>query len=163
MSFPVCCGPGISPDIIIYFHLLHNQGRRFKIISTIGHVLCVLLFMNEFMPLVLITILIFLGLMANSAFHESMFHHCVTSAGCLIIPASCLCFSLCHRNNSDSLFANQCFKRGMIGKYQNTFLGPPFLLFLLQFSIITAVFSTFESVESTNRVFLEIFILRPTI
>jgi hypothetical protein len=29
---------------------------------------------------------------------------------------------LCHHNNSDSfLFANQCFKRGMIGKYKNTF------------------------------------------
>jgi hypothetical protein len=66
--------------------------------------------------------------------HESMFHHCVASTGCLIIPTSCLCFSLCHCNNSDSLFTNQCFKRGMIGKYKNTFLGPPFLMFLLQIS-----------------------------
>jgi hypothetical protein len=52
------------------------------------------LFMNVFMPSGLITILIFLGSMANLGFHESMFHHCVTSAGCLIIPASCLYFSL---------------------------------------------------------------------
>jgi uncharacterized membrane protein len=134
MSFLGCCGPTIKPDIIIYFHLLHNQGGRFKIISTIDHVLCVLLFMNGFMPSVLIAILIFLGSMVNSGFCELMFHHYLASAGCLIILTSCLCFSLCHRNNSDSLFANQCFKRGMIGKYQNTFLGPPFLLFLLQFS-----------------------------
>jgi uncharacterized membrane protein len=131
-SFPGCGGPSISPSIIIYFRLLHNQGGRFKIVSTISHVLCVLLFKNGFMPSVLIVILIFLGSLANSGFHESMFHHCVTSIGCHIILASCLCFSLCHRNNSDSLFANQCFKRGMIGKYQNTFLGPYFLLFLLQ-------------------------------
>jgi uncharacterized membrane protein len=132
MSFPDCCGPDINPDIIMYFCLLHNQRGRFKIISTIGHVLCVLLFMNEFMPYVLIVILILLGLMANSAFHESMFHHCVASVGCLIILAFCLCFALCHRNNSDSLFANKRYKRGMIGKYQNTFLCLPFLL--LQFS-----------------------------
>jgi hypothetical protein len=129
MSFSGCCGPGINHDIIIYFRLLHNQGGRFKIVSTIDHVL---LFMNEFMPYVLITILIFLGSMANSGFHESMFHHCVASVGCLIILASCLCFSSCYRNNSDSLFANQRFKCGMIGKYQNTFLDPPFLP--LQFS-----------------------------
>jgi hypothetical protein len=131
MSFPCCCGPGISPDIIIYFRSLHNQQGRLKIVSTIGHVLCVLLFMNGFRPLVLIVILIFLGSMANSGFHKSMFHHCVASIGCLIILPSCLCFSLCHRNNSDSLFTNQHFKRGMIEKYQNTFLGPHFLLFLL--------------------------------
>jgi hypothetical protein len=134
MSFLGYCGPGINPDIIIYFCLLHNQGGRFKIINKIVHVLCVLLFMNGFMPSMLIATLIFLGSMANSGFRESMFHHCVTLAGCLIISASCLCFSLCHHNNSDSLFANQRFKRGMIGKYQNTFLGPHFLLFLLQFS-----------------------------
>jgi hypothetical protein len=95
----------------------------------------VLLFMNGFMPSVLIAILIFLGSMANSGFRESMFHHCVTSAGCIIFLASCLCFTLYHRNNSDSfLFANQCFKWGMVGKYQNTFLGPLFLWFMLQFS-----------------------------
>jgi hypothetical protein len=130
MSFLGCCGPSINTDIIIYFRLLHNEGGRFKIVSTIGHVL---LFINGFMPSVLIVILIFLGSMTNSAFCESMFHHCMASARCLIISASCLCFSLCHRNYSDSfLFANQHFKRGMIGKYQNTFLGPPFLL--LQFS-----------------------------
>jgi hypothetical protein len=134
MSFLGCCGPGISPDIIIYFHLLHNQGGRFKIISTIGHVLSMLLFMNGFMPSVLIALLIFLISMANLGFHELLFCHCVASIGCLIILASCLCFSLCHCNNSDSLFANQCFKRGMIGMYQTTILGPPFLLFLLQFS-----------------------------
>jgi uncharacterized membrane protein len=126
-SFPGYCGP----DIIIYFRLLHNQGVRFKIISTIGRVLCVLLFKKGFMQSVLVVILIFLESMANLGFHKSMFRHYVT---CLIIPASYLCFSLCHRNNSDSLFANQRFKRGMIGKYQNTFLGLPFLLFLLQFS-----------------------------
>jgi hypothetical protein len=134
MSFPGCCGPGISSDIIIYFCLLHNQGGRFKIVSTIGHMLCVLLFKKGFMPSVLIAILIFLRSMANSGFHESIFHHCMILAGCLIIPVSCLCFSLCHCNNSYSLFVNQGFKRGMIGKYQNTFLGPPFLLFLLRFS-----------------------------
>jgi hypothetical protein len=135
MSFPGCCGPSISLDIIIYFCLLHNQGGRFKIISTIVHVLCVVLFKKGFMPSVLITILIFLKSMTNSGFHESMFYHYVVSAGCLIILASYLYFSLCHRNHSDTfLFANQCFKSGMIGKYQNTFLGPPFLLFLLQFS-----------------------------
>jgi hypothetical protein len=123
--------PWYQSDIIIYFCLLHNQGGTFKIVSTIGHVICVLLFMNGFMPSVLIVILIFFGSMANSGFRESMFRHCVASAGCLIIPASCLCFSLCHHNNFDSLFANQHFKRGVIGKYQNTFLGLPFLLFLL--------------------------------
>jgi hypothetical protein len=129
MSFLGWCNPGIKPNIIIYFRLLHNQGGRFKIINTIGHVLCVLLFMNEFMPSVLIVILIFLGSFANSGFRESIFHHCVASVGCLIILASCLCFSLCYHNNSNFfLFANQRFKRGMIGKYQNTFLGPPFLL-----------------------------------
>jgi hypothetical protein len=129
MSFPGCCGPDISPDIIIYFYFLHNQGGRFKIISTIGHVLCVLLFKKGFNPSVPTAILIFLRSMANSRFYESMFHHCVASAGCLIIPASCLCFSLCHRNNSDSLIANQRFKQGMIGKYQNIFLGRPFFYF----------------------------------
>jgi hypothetical protein len=80
---------------------------------------------------------IFFGSMANSGFRESMFHHCVASVECLeclIILASCLCFSLCYHNNYDSLFANQHFKRGMIGKYQNTFLDPSFILFLLQFS-----------------------------
>jgi uncharacterized membrane protein len=133
MSFPGYCGPGISSDIIIYFRLLHNQEGRFKIISIIGHVLCVLLFKKGFMPSILIEILIFLGSMANSGFRESMFHHYVTSAGCLIILTSCLCFSLCHCNNSDSLFANQCFKQKMVGNYQSTFLDPHFLLFLLQF------------------------------
>jgi hypothetical protein len=141
MSLSGCCGPGISHDIIIYFRLLHKQGGRFKIDSTIGHVLCVLLFQKGFMSSVLIAILIFLRSMANSGFRESMFHHYVASAGCLIISASCLCFSLCHHNNSDSsLFANQRFKRGMIEKYENTFLGPPFLLFLLQFSSSSASF-----------------------
>jgi hypothetical protein len=133
MSFPGHCGLDINPDIIIYFCLLHNQGGRFKIASTIGHVLCVLLFMNGFMPPILIVILIFLGSTANSGFHKSIFCHCVTSVGYLIILTSYLCFSLFHHNNSDSsLFANQRFKRGMIGKYQNTFLDPLFLLFLLQ-------------------------------
>jgi uncharacterized membrane protein len=59
-----------------------------KIISTIGHVLNVLLFMNGFMPSVLIMILIFLGSLANSRYRESMFHHCVESVGCLISPTS---------------------------------------------------------------------------
>jgi hypothetical protein len=132
MSFTGWCGLGIKPDIIIYYCLLHNQGGRFKIVNTIVHVLCVLLFMNGFMPSVLITIVIFLRSFANSGFRESIFRHYVASAGCLIIPVPCLCFSLCHRNNSDSfLFANQRFKRGMIGKYQNTFLGPHFLLLQL--------------------------------
>jgi hypothetical protein len=121
MSFPGCCDPSINLDIIIYFRLLHNQWGRFKIISTIGHVLCVPLFMNGFMSSVLIAILLFLESMVKSRFCESIFHHCVASAGCLIILTSCLCFSLCHRNNSDSLFANQHFKRGMVVKYQNIF------------------------------------------
>jgi hypothetical protein len=133
MSFPGCCVPSINHDIIIYFCLLHNQGGRFKIVSTVDHVLCVLSLMNGFMPFVLIVILIFIISIANLRFCELMFCHCVTSAGCLIILTSCLCFSLCHYNNSDSLFTNQCFKRGMIEKYQNTFLGSSFLLFLLQF------------------------------
>jgi hypothetical protein len=105
-----CCGPDISLDIIIYFRLLHNQRERFKIVSTIGHVLFVLLFKNGFMQLVLIVIPIFLRSLINLGFRESIFRHCVASAGCLIIPASCLCFSLFHCNNFDSLFANQWFK-----------------------------------------------------
>jgi uncharacterized membrane protein len=129
MSFLGCCGPNINLDNIIYFCLLHNQGGRFKIVSTIGHVLCVLLFMNGFMPSVLIAILIFLGSKANPGFCESMFSHCVVSAGCLITLASWLCFCLCHHKSSDSFFfANQHFKQGMIGKYQNTCLPLPFLL-----------------------------------
>ncbi|PUZ69500.1 hypothetical protein GQ55_2G114000 [Panicum hallii var. hallii] len=112
----------------MYFRLLHNQGGRLYIVRTIGQVLCVLLFMNGFMPSVLIAILIFLGSSANLGYRKSMFRHCVASAGCLINPST-LCFSLCHRNNSDSfLFANQRTNRGTIGKYQNTFLGPPFVL-----------------------------------
>jgi uncharacterized membrane protein len=162
MSFPDCCGPSISLDIIIYFHLLHNQGGRFKIVSTIGHVLCVLLFKKGFMSSVLIVILIFLRSMVNLRFRESMFYHYVASTGCLIIPASCLCFSLCHRNNSDSLFANQCFKRGMIEMYQNTFLGPSISVSVVVL-IITTIFSMIESIESTNRAFLEVFVLRYTI
>jgi uncharacterized membrane protein len=82
------------------YSLLHNQRGRFKIISTIGHVLCVLLVKNGFMPSVLIAILIFLGSMANLGFRESMLCHCMVSVGCLIILTSCLCFPLCHRNNS---------------------------------------------------------------
>jgi hypothetical protein len=117
MSFPGCYGPGISTDIIIYFCLLHNQGGRFKIVSTIGHVICVLLFLNWLMSSVLIAIIIFLVSMANSEFCKSMFYHCVASVGCLIIQASYLCFSLCHLNNSDFLFANQRFNRGMIGLF----------------------------------------------
>jgi hypothetical protein len=140
MSFLGWCGPGIKLDIIIYFCLLHNQGGRFKIVNTIGHVLCVLLFMNGFMPSLLITILIFLRSFANSRFRKSIFCHCVASAGCFIIPASCLCFFLCHRNNYNSLFTNQRFKRGMIGKCQNTFLGLPFLLLPLQFSSLQPSF-----------------------
>jgi hypothetical protein len=119
----------------MYFRLLHNQGGMFKFINTIDHLLCVLLFMNGFMPSVLITILIFLGSFTNSRFCESIFCHYVASTGCLIILASCLCFSLCQHNNSDSfLFTNQCFTRGMIGKYKNTFLGLPFLLLQLSSS-----------------------------
>jgi hypothetical protein len=88
----------------------NNQGGRLKIVNTIGHVLCVLLFMNGFMSSVLIAILLFLRSLANSGYRKSMFHHCVASAECLICPTSCLCFCLCYRNNSDSfLFANQRF------------------------------------------------------
>jgi hypothetical protein len=98
-------------------------------------VICVLLFMNELMSPVLIAMLILLGSKTNSRFCKSMFHHCVASAECLIISASYLCFSLCHQNNFDSfLFANQHFKRGILGKYQNTFFGPPFLLLQLSSS-----------------------------
>jgi hypothetical protein len=92
MSFPGCCSSGINPDNIIYFDLFHNQGGRFKIISKFGNVLCMLLFMNGFMPSVLIAIQIFLISMENSRFHESMFHHCVASLECVIIPKSCLWF-----------------------------------------------------------------------
>jgi hypothetical protein len=60
------------------------------------------------------------------------------------------------------LFANQCFKQGMIRKYKNTFLGP-FLYVSIAVLIMNAIFSTIESVESTNRLFLKVFILRPTI
>jgi hypothetical protein len=84
MSFIGRCDPDINLDNKIYFCLLHNQGGRFKIISTIGHVLCVLLFTNEFMPSVLIAVLIFLRSQASSGFHRSMFRHCVASTGCLI-------------------------------------------------------------------------------
>jgi hypothetical protein len=130
MSFSDFCGPDIRPDNIIYFLLVHNQRGRFKIISTIGHVLCLLLFMNGFMSSVLIAILVLLGSLENSRFYKSMFCHCVASLGCLINLASCLYFSLCHHNNSDSfLFANQHFKCVMIGKYQTTILDSPFLLF----------------------------------
>jgi hypothetical protein len=132
MSFPGWCGLGIKPNIIIYFRLLYNQGGRFKIINTIDHVL---LFMNGFMPSVPIMILIFVESFANLGFRESIFHHCVALGGCPANPASCLCISLCDLNNSNSfLFANQRFKRGMIRKYQNIILGPPFLLLQLSSS-----------------------------
>jgi hypothetical protein len=133
----------------MYFCLLHNQGGRLYIIRTIGQVLCVLLFMNGFMPYVLIAILIFLGSSANSGFRESMFCHCVASAGCLINPSP-LCFSLCHRNNSDSfLFANQRTNQRMIGKYQKHLFRSA--LCSVAVLIITTIFSTVESIESTNR------------
>jgi hypothetical protein len=114
--------PKISVDVIPrllwpqYLAWQHNiflfVAGRFKIISTIGHELCVLL-----LTYVLIVILIFLGSLANSRICESMFHHCVVSVGCLIIPVSWLCFSLSHCHNSDSfLFAKQRFKCGVIGK-----------------------------------------------
>jgi hypothetical protein len=89
------------------FLFVAQPRRMVKIINTIGCVLCVLLFMNGFMPSVLIAILIFLKSMANSRFCESMFHLSVASVGFLVISASCLCFSLCHRNNSYSLFTYQ--------------------------------------------------------
>jgi hypothetical protein len=41
-----------------------------KIVITIGHVICVLLFLNGFMPSVLIAILIFLVSVTNSRFRE---------------------------------------------------------------------------------------------
>jgi hypothetical protein len=127
-------------------------------------VLCVLLFMNEFMSSVLIAILVFLRSMINSRFRESMFRHGVTSAGCLIIPASHLCFSLCHRNNSGSLlFVNQHFKRGMIEKYPNTFFMHVFSSISVAVLIIMTIFSMIESIGSTNQVFLKVFVLKPTI
>jgi hypothetical protein len=70
MSYPGYCGPDINPNNLIY------QGGRIKIVSTINPVL---LFMNGFMPSVLIVILIFLGALANSGIRESLFHHYVTS------------------------------------------------------------------------------------
>jgi hypothetical protein len=125
MSFPGYYGFGTNP-----FHLLHNQGGRFKIISIIGHMLCVLLFMNGFMSYMPIVILIFLVSMTNSEFHESIFYYCVALVRYLIISLSYLCFSLCHHNNFDLfLFVNQCFKRGMLGKYQNTFYAHIFFYF----------------------------------
>jgi hypothetical protein len=133
MSFRGCCGPSMNPDDIIYTCLLHNQEGMFKITSTISHMLCVLLLINGFMSSMLIAILIFLKSKTNSGFCESIFYHCVTSTKCLIIPTSYLYCSLCHRNNYDPfLFTNQRFKKGMIEKYYNNFLDPPFLL--LQFS-----------------------------
>jgi hypothetical protein len=145
--FPGCCDPGIKLDTIIYFCLLHNQRGRFKITNTIGYVLCVLLFINRFIPSVLIVILIFLRSMANSGFYESMFRHYVASVGCLIYPTYYLCFSVCHHNNSDFfLFANQYFKRGMIAKYQNTFFGLSFLL--LQFSSLPSSFLQLNRLRS---------------
>jgi hypothetical protein len=149
MSFLGCCVPGINLDIIIYFCLLHNQGGRFKIVSTIGHVLCVLLFINDFVLSVLITILIFLRSIANLEFHESMFHNYVASTECLIISTSCLCFSLCHHNNFDSfLLAKQLFRTAFSS---------------VAVLVIITIFSTIESVESTNRAFPKVFILTPTI
>jgi hypothetical protein len=162
MLFPDCCGLDINLDIIIYLCLLHNQGGMFKIISTIGHALCVLLFMNGFMPFVLIVILIFLGLMINSGFHESMFQYCVTSIDCLIISASCLCFSLCYHNNFDSFFvckpALQMRNDRKVAKH--LFRSAFYSIAVL---IINAIFSTIESVEFTNRAFLKVFILSPMI
>jgi hypothetical protein len=76
MSILGCCGLGIKSDNILYFHLLHNQGGRFKIIITIDHVLYVLVFMNEIMSSMLIAILVFLRSMTNLGFRELMFHHC---------------------------------------------------------------------------------------
>jgi uncharacterized membrane protein len=163
MSFLGCCSPSISPDIIIYFRLLHNQGGMFKIVSGIGHVICVLLFKKGFMPSVLITILIFLGSMANLEFHKSMFHHCVASVGCHIIPASCLCFSLCHHNNSDSLFCNPTLQTMNDRKVSKHLFRLTFSSVSVAVLVITTIFSMIESVESTNRVFLEVFILRSTI
>jgi hypothetical protein len=147
MSFPGYCGPGISSNIIIYFCLLHNQGGRFKIVSIIDHVLCVLLFMNGFMPSAPIAILILLGSMANSGFCESLFCHCVASAGCLIILASCICFSLCPRNNSNSLLANQCFKQGNDRKVRKHHFRPAFPSISIAVLVITTVLSTIESIE----------------
>jgi hypothetical protein len=159
MSFTGCYSPGINPGIIIYFCLLLNQGGRFKIIITVGHVLCVLLFVNGFMPFVLIVILALLGSMTNLAFHESMFHQCVTSAACLIILASYLCFSLFHRNNYVSFFVYKTMlQMGNNRKVPKHLFRPSFSVL-----VIIAIFSMIELVKSTNRSFLKIFVLSPMI
>jgi hypothetical protein len=145
MSFPGWCGLGIKPDIIIYFCLLHNQRGRFKIINTIGHVLCVILFMNGFMPSMLIMILIFLRSFANLGFRESIFHHCVASVGCLIIPASCLCFSLCHHNNSDSFVFKLALQMRNDRKVPKHLFRPA--LSSVAIVVITAIFPMIESVN----------------
>jgi hypothetical protein len=147
----------MKPDNIIYFCLLHNQGGRFKIINIIGHVLCVPLFMNGCMPFVLITILIFLGSFANSGFHELIFHHCVSSVGCLIILASCLCYL----NNSDSFVCKPVLQTRNDRKVPKHHFRPA--LSSVVIVVITAIFPTIESVKSINRAFLKVFILLPTI
>jgi hypothetical protein len=161
MSFPVCCGPSIKPNNIIYFCLLHNQEGRFKIVSTIGYVLCVLLFMNEFMPSMLIAILLFLESKANLGLRKSMFHHCVASIGCLIIPASYLCFSLCQHNNFDSFFCKLSLQMRNDRKVSKHLFRPAFSSVTVL--VITAIFSMIEPTESTNMAFLKVFILSTTI
>jgi hypothetical protein len=161
MSFLVCCGPSIKPDNIIYFRLLHNQGGRFKIVSTIGYVLCVLLFMNEFMPSMLIAILLFLESKANLGLRKSMFHHCVASIGCLIISTSYFCVSLCHHNNFDSFFCKLSLQTRNDRKVPKHLFSPAFSSVAVL--VIITIFSMNEPIESTNRAFLKVFMLSPTI
>jgi hypothetical protein len=161
MSFPGCCGPGINPDNIIYFHLLQNQGGRFNITNTIGHVLCVILFMNGFTPYVLIVILIFIKSKENLGFHESMFCHCVASARCLIILASCLRFSLCHATILTPFICKPLLQTRKDRKVPKHLFKHAFCSVAIL--VITAIFSTIKLVESTNTAFLKVFILSPTI
>jgi hypothetical protein len=106
--------------------------------------------------------LIFLGSMANSGLHESMFHRCVVSAECLIILASCLCFILCYRNNSNSFFVcKPTLQTRNDRKVPKHLIRPTFSFVLVL--IITIVFSMIESVESTNKEYLKVFVLNPTI
>src|SRR6266542_4854889 len=57
-----------------------------------------------------------------------MFLHCIASAGCLSFPSDAFCSSACQRNIFASFgLANKRFRRGIIGRYQATFAGVPFV------------------------------------
>jgi hypothetical protein len=162
MSSPDCCGPCINPDNIIYFRLLYNQGGRFKIIDTIGHVLCVLLFMSGFMASVLIAILIFLRSMANLGFRESMFHHCVASNTMSYHSNILLMFLFVSSQQFKLLFICKPMLQTRNDRKILKHLFRP-TISSVAVLIIIAIFSMIESVESTDRAFLKVFIVIPMI